>query len=750
MTESSFFQKLAIQCQPYPSSYTVCVGPTMFQPIETKGKTPTQPHQDVIPATQIITQKAQRILAAPPLSPSQELTAMVQVLRKIEPLLHKERDLLAKKLFKTILQQENQALSLIAKSKRLSFIEIAQQLNDLPLIQRLQAQQALEQHDDATLAKLLQEGVSGSTSILSPHGLRSILFLAAERGFLQALKNMDPKIFLQTDRKGNTALHFACQNISRNPKKYQRAILFLLQHSDPHKRNDKNQTPISNIFHPYLASLMQNPKNITLRNAIVEKAKYIKNICGDPLPHFKPKHPILQLLHTHINIVTFAYLIDDPNFSNLLFQEIEPESFKQAYIELQKRFPHKTHSLYLSQFHLNPAHYQTGKMEVPSNTEINDCTLEDLLSLFDQLPWDQIDAKVIFQHCTYQKPNTLPHETTPPLNEQTFIKKQARKQLERFIKKIKNKIPFKGTPQADSTALIEFYQEIERTVLHTIKELRKQKNPDLCCTVLKEYIAAASFCGGRYVSSSREAFLYAHSGKACSGKEAIENSIAQFRHTCFSGTVANQHKESHHSDHFYTHALKTIGNHLGILGNNLMTSCKEVFTKYRVDPYAIKTEFLNHYTPQTIVQEWLRYVIKENESLLDHYLTLQKTLIFPKWTTEKYQKSFTWLEKFPPNKKIPQGLRIHLSIEHDLTFPDIPEDAHEGPTQERAKRELKEIQQFEFLQTIVHDPKGHLRAEAIADLLYTLDIFSSKYSPPQNGFISTVQTTWSNIYDFFT
>lgn len=307
--------------------------------------------------------------------------------------------------------------------------------------------------------------------------------------------------------------------------------------------------------------------------------------------------------------------------------------------------------------------------------------------------------------------------------------------LRKFINVVATKEPRKGTPPAGFPALATFYQFITNSLLHTAATLKIANDPSKMYYALKELMSASDQCGGRYYATSIDLYL-----RFCRGVEDVSTylpmSIAEYRKLCFDGVVFHLYANNPHNANIYNRALYMLGQSLGIPGYKAAQEFDDPNNIPEFNATRIKDAFLQAYTAESLVHDWLLPQLNSDEKLRESYLKAHGNLIPKAWGTDRYTPIIQELSLCSDEAEKHKVLRRH----------DIEPRSHQT-----AQEALEEDRQHSYLQETVYNTSGQLRPEAIWLLLEQMTIVQSKVGVQPAGwqqFVEGASGAWNACAKF--
>lgn len=556
------------------------------------------------------------------------------------------------------------------------------------------AQEACVRSDDEALSRFVEE-----QEIVNQD---SDLFLrAVENGLVASVKkfiekgNINPESF---DEEKNTALHKAFLIGNKD------LVRFLLQHCNPSAENKHSQTPLKALL---------DPKGIneeTLQIAASQVSEFLEEVLGSD-----------EIDSKHLSDATISRLTDgklssplscDPVVLCFLLQAplmklsdvMRREEIEASISSLKKNYPAwNIERFFLSSFSLYNSHLKTGCEQVSIPPQVpGDTELEAMVSLFNDLPWNELDVSRLYEAVLEKK---------VPLEHRGIEKEVLRKELDTFLRKVQSKEVFTGTPSGGA-ALEEFYAQIKLAVRHSASKLLQEKKIEITLSFMKEILTASKYCGGRYFQTAVNQYLRICQGREETPRGIFERLLAEYRRICFEGVVGDLY---HGYVHALTQATKDLGKELGIPGAHI--TFDDIYVEKGYNQEAVRKSFFKAYTPAAILFDHLIPTLEHSDEAKTAYIDLQKEAMPPSWNGEKYGKIYAELKKLPRNLGEEEKVKAENVILEQYDIVRAP--------QQTANQAIEEDRRDDFLGTFVYDQEGKLTIQGMVFLLERLGIITS-------------------------
>jgi hypothetical protein len=282
---------------------------------------------------------------------------------------------------------------------------------------------------------------------------------------------------------------------------------------------------------------------------------------------------------------------------------------------------------------VNPMHIKGKDGAIDMKDVPEEVSVDNLLTIFDAIEW-----------VSYPDYKTKLGEMN-----RSSLEEGDRDSLKSFINKVKNRIPFLGTPPAGTAALREFYQQIEDAVRFSIhqsnvklatfhkkyanepylpyyQDPKKELPKDWSSEAIKFYndkkkiydnalsniledrariainlAIAEKHCGSRCMGEAMEIY-YTSRGESLNANmtlaETMEDLLTQKRLEIARGQIQQHWGGESQSTHYYSEYMAKVGKILGLPGTKSIV--EHLSNKLDADHYL--NLFFKEYTPNTIIE----------------------------------------------------------------------------------------------------------------------------------------------------
>lgn len=533
--------------------------------------------------------------------------------------------------------------------------------------------------------------------------INEYLFFAFENKNIRAIKALITAgaEIKQADERGNTPLHLACD------LQFKDIIEILLSRKvNPNAINKQGNTPLHiSCFRLDLDTvrlLIQAKASVTTINL---SGLFPFEMAAKHNPHSSASHfydnYFTNDLQPHFNPFEKPLLLQDLATAKKIASKMTYKDFLQTLEKLSALYPESSLAcVELAYLEINPAHFQKGHTKIEMKEPEEEVDLTALLGLFDQINFQNPDAPY------FRNPESLRSDlsTTNPA--------QFRKMLQNFIRIIKNRVAFLGTPTAGSPALREFYNYMELAVKNTIVALRKNPNKDFQDSVIIEYIRASSHCGGRYYNETTKQYLRICVGHVPTFEDEIYKSLANYREILFQTGVGT----GAHNVNDYNYILRRLGEQYGL-------PRAEMFKAYS-DPYGganltdTEKKFKALYTPSAVVKDWIFAQIQDDYVLRNQFIDWCTANIPRGWQKEYFNPIIEHVQKMQAQSATQSEINNYLS-QKGISILDQTTAPLEAIQKEKAAA---------YLATEVFDmDTGKLKIHSIAYMLTKLEVVESVF-----------------------
>lgn len=263
---------------------------------------------------------------------------------------------------------------------------------------------------------------------------------------------------------------------------------------------------------------------------------------------------------------------------------------------------------------LDSRHFKTKELALDTSNVPDNVTVESLLDMFDQINFDYRENPGYMAESSRQEGRT------------TYTSQNLRKNLQNFVKNVKNRVPFIGTPRShDIIALMKFYQQIEDAVrlsIHKSNEdlrafqARSGTNTNAYSTeALNEYrniledrsrlvidlAIAGAHCGARFMGDSMSVYDNFYGGGTqtqATLEDTLIEILAHKRKQIVGGMVQEAAGDRGVDTHIYARHMALLGEILGLPGTKGVVE----HLSARLNRTETLKKFFEHYTQETIIE----------------------------------------------------------------------------------------------------------------------------------------------------
>lgn len=447
---------------------------------------------------------------------------------------------------------------------------------------------------------------------------------------------------------GDTLLHIAIEADSRVlvRKLVEKKI-------ELHRLNNQGKTPLHVSI-----KLLQEKNSLEIISLLLEQEGF------DP---FRPDHegntPFViirtDLLKTLVDPLEAPLLLQDFELAQERIKALSYDEFQKALKKLKIDYPYTaTEFIEYAGFSIDPEHLKHNvRSEIPPKPE--GATLDELVQIFEEVNFTDP------QKPHYFNPADFESETG------TRLVRDLSEMLEvDFIKKIKTRRSYNGTPNAGSAALEIFYSTIERSVLHTIKKLKTTQDPLQKAKTIIEYLRAAKFCGGRIMNVSLDRYDAVVQEIPPSFEKTIYELLGEFRKHLLDSLVLAGEQSVHVANKYFE-----------CLADDLNLPNK---TAKFIDPHAaavdkneLRMRFDKLYRPLQIMNDCL-YLRLQEEGLRNQCIDWFKANVPQEFDRERIEPIKAKLAEFEargaPRAEIVQFLQGHEIFVQEGSYAAAIED----------------------------------------------------------------------------
>lgn len=597
-------------------------------------------------------------------------------------------------------EEDNTLLGCIEKKLSLERFSLSEK-NEL-------AKKALETSNDTVLAALIR----GGCTIYNDQGASPLLLDAVSHNLIESVKALIEKHanLFTVDEQKNNALHRAF--FAGNPE----IAKLLMQYIDPQSGNRFSQTPLMALLKPheenrtyiqqekipaFLEALFKrSPEEIPGRVGQSLATKVFSTITGGTLPPFP------------VDIVEMAYLANNKDLDAALLQSLDLSTFLTACETLEKRYPRESVSKCMASWYaIDPEHFQIGGESVPvPPLGAKNPPLTSLIDLLKGLNFNDSKDNVVQWAKAY-----TPNGKSPPNTAKEAVE-VLEKIIQEGVRRISEKIPYGGVPPTEPQRTA-WFQRMELLLKHIIIALDEKKDPSLTLSALKQLVAGFNHCATGLNTAAINVFEQLYAKIDSTDKHlAFMRALAQFRRQQFDIAAGYVHDSE---IHVTQKALVTLGPELGLPGHEEVARYVDLGAG---DEKAkkVKDIFLDMYTPQSILTEWLfPGVISNIHNLSSLYVDLQDCLRDPHFDKAHYDSIVNQLSSL---EKEPDEQKRKKEIETLLTANDI----FKLTDDQDPRVAIQADQRAMYRATVVYDPVYLPRPRAALHLLTCLGILKPK------------------------
>lgn len=397
-----------------------------------------------------------------------------------------------------------------------------------------------------------------------------------------------------------------------------------------------------------------------------------------------------------------AFLLDDlATCSNHLAYLPKDQAIAQL-TRLRTKYPASCvdHILYT----VNKSHFQyQEQISLPAQVA-PDCSIDELLGLFDQVNFRNPDG------ANYANPADFRSDTG------TSNPRRLRENLVEFLHKVHHRVAYLGTPHAGSRAIETFYHSIERALTHTIRLIKEMPESNAKRDVIKrtvvDYLRAARYCGGKLYANAYQQYVAVMRGQAPTFKDEILDMLGNYREVLFQSLVP----EGPQSVHDFNHMLRELGMELGIPGAEMMQSFEDFFLGRGFDANDIRARFYRLYTTRNIIFECIKQQVEQSNELRGKLFDWFKVHLPPEWQRQE----FAALQNEIEARQTHQEKIAYLESKDIFVAPN--QSIEQALQDERSMRYLA-------LEVVVNmeAPKMEIRSQAIAYMLHHMGVLKPVY-----------------------
>lgn len=416
-----------------------------------------------------------------------------------------------------------------------------------------------------------------------------------------------------TDEEKNTPLHaaFLSGNIG--------LIRMLSQHYDPLEMNAFHQTPFRALLYPKGLNC-DKPSLPSDKGKEFLNELFVRSKNDPPMLVIEEIDRLTQGLipkGTQCDLLETLFLLGEPP-QEKHFSWITREYLEKSITYLAKKYPKaSTYAFFASFFSLNKTPLQRPgdgislPKEAPKNVSAN-----TLLTLFDSLPWETIDAAVLLAQVGEKD-----HSPDDPQG-------QLREILSTFLKKIEERKCFEKPPSGKESQK-EFYFQIDLCLRHIISRLLDSNNTAGKIRFMKEMLTIAQSDGWRIHHKMLKQYQHICCNTEENAKEFFERLLINFKRIILDEALKERYGES--SD-YYDQAAKDLSERLGV--PPLASNHETLQPDRKYDKESIVHTFYEKATPQTFLFDYLLPLYAHDAEVRDVCRETLKEFMPSSWTND--------------------------------------------------------------------------------------------------------------------
>lgn len=571
------------------------------------------------------------------------------------------------------------------------------------------AKLAIDHLQDAALQQLIED----DCPLKDKDGNSSLFLNAVSSNLINSVTSMlSSGVNIHSkDREGNTALHRAY--LVRNGE----MIRLLQKFINPNEKNGKGFTPLQALIHRYSQQQSEGKNLFSFLQQVLSRPKEAYQgvfVASDGVKQHLRRINKNALLPPPGDLIEIAFLLEDHALTSALFASISREEFSLSCKELRSRYPKKAvDSFYSSQFILDERHFALGchffdlpKEDPPSNPPV-----ENLFMLFDSINFYNPEKEYFTDPIAFLK---QAREMPPDVKTAEIARLLLRADLDEYIQKVVSRAHFVGAPIEGTPGFTVFFDQHIRMVKYIIAHLEKSKDPVEVMETIHELISSSNHCGGRYYLATLRVYMHLCGGESVkTTEEAIYLHLAKLRQMCFEAIVS---KIPNREPHEYLDVLHNLGETFGIPGYTEVQNVPDPYSREHTHDGHIEKEFLEKYTPETIVNELLDTISYDDE-FENFILAYLKTHGAPEWDKDHYTSILKALEATESieDKELKEALQMSILEQHHIM---------KGEKESSREAVLAE-QMHEYEVHCIYDEQAHMRVEAMVFILEQLGILHS-------------------------
>lgn len=378
--------------------------------------------------------------------------------------------------------------------------------------------------------------------------------------------------------------------------------------------------------------------------------------------------------------------------------------------ELSKIQQHLSREVYerflFSCWEVDPAHFPEKCYESPTALPPA-MKAEDILSFYDT-----------------QSPIPVEEMRVPRADERgrisPFVLKRA--DLQEFVRKVRGRVAYTGTPRFGSPQLEAFYNTIEIHLCHTVKLLREQqararkpeeveRAKEKSLSFLCEIADATDHCGGRYFGTALSEYFKA-SGQGDTPRKKALQALADLRKTIFEQAALR--RSDTHNVNGLNAALREHGARWGIPGSDTVSERRP--NSYR-DPFGrsvSREEIASAFRESYTTKEMFHWLCPDPQSQEARSLLVDYCRTPVGWKAEYYQGLEKKIDEIASSTSATKEKK-EQDIRACLAEANIEMESDQTPQQA-----IQEAQRLNFIEEYVQDSSSAIKPRAVLQMLENL------------------------------
>lgn len=516
-----------------------------------------------------------------------------------------------------------------------------------------------------------------------------------------------------SESNGWTPLHLVMEKGNR-----ELALLFLKHGADPLRENHFHFTPFeasfddsdeTGAFHFFNGSLnMQQRVEEHDSNILEFLSEHPTELLNEAMVRDKTFNPLLvPILGAH------------PALYRSIKSASSEEDFQLYLSDLKANFPEK-----LSEFCRNADHsinLDQMKAELEKEVSIPPAPplieLGELVELFDKINFTDPEAPL------YRNPEELTDDGYPTTPE------DLRRSLELFIRRIREKEPFIGTPpEGKPVQLEQFYENLKKPVLHIISEASDMDSDDKITAIL-DLAEAGGHCGTRYSGQAHSTY---HNLKGSIKIESFPEKMQKKLLNMKTGIVERLARRMDASRrvrisdnpepiHAYNDYIKLLGKTLELPVPSEINFDDPFGQKFsEEDEKAWTATFLSRFGPHQIIQNFKEELLPADGQPPQDLVSWFQDFVKEDFQKERFdaikEKAHDFLSKNEDSPKAWQMLTTLLIKEDEIQLPRW------SGSSEKLDSHLEKARAAEFMGNFVYDENYNITDEAFLYFLKKINI----------------------------